>query len=470
VNETGETAAIDEVGPESAGSDSLMPPPTLPKAASLDELAGVDEIKDELRAQVRLWATPEPLRRLGGAPRIGFIFAGPTGTGKTTAAHALAAETGRDLYTFAGPDFAGVAGRELLTTVLATMTRQPAVVFVDEADDLLHKRDFRRERSESLVKHLLVGLDRTTRDIRSFFVLATNLDPDDIDPALCHPGRLGRPIVFRGLAAAERHALLVAQGRHYRLARDVDLAPLAAQLGGLPTATLVHLLDEGAFVAARDGHDSIGAADLQEGVARLRSGLARARSWDPTELNRTAVHEAGHAIVQLVLAGHWDAISWVEVNARAEGSLGTMFGGELDLWSLTEVEFRDQLAVGMAGRVAEMIVTGHVDVGGASDLRSANELALRAARAWGFSRRGPVTSDEYVDAIVEADVDEAVRALLDRAEADAAAVLDAHRAALDVLTERLILHRAGSGRDVAEWLAGAGLFNETTPASAAEVR
>src|SRR5258708_17114356 len=93
------------------------------------------------------------------------------------------------------------------------MIRRPAVVFIDEADDLLHARDFRRERSESLVKHLLVGLDRTTRDIRSFFVLATNLQPDAIDPALCHPGRLGRPILFRSLAARERPALLATPAR-----------------------------------------------------------------------------------------------------------------------------------------------------------------------------------------------------------------------------------------------------------------
>jgi cell division protease FtsH len=453
------TATVDDVASVDFGSrpvgpvaEVAMPSPTSPKAISLDELAGVDEIKVELRDQVRLWADPEPLRRLGGVPRIGFIFAGPTGTGKTTAAHALAAETGRDLYTFAGPDFAGDAGRELLTTVLTVMSRRPAVVFIDEADDLLHTRDFRRERSESLVKHLLVGLDRTTRDIRSFFVLATNLEPDAIDAALCHPGRLGRPILFRSLAARERLALLEKQARDFRMAADVELGTIAAQLGGMPTATLVHVLDEGAFIAASRGHASIEPGDLQEGVSRLRGGLARMRPWEPDELRRTALHEAGHAIVSIVLAGRWDAVSWVEVNARADGGLGETFGGELDLALLTEPELRHRLAAAIAGRVAEIVVTGAPDVGAASDLRATNALALRAAREWGLSSRGPVLSDEYADAIVEADVDAAVRGLLERAEADAAAILDAHRSALDDLTERLVLHRAGSGADVARWL------------------
>ncbi|HLQ48102.1 MAG TPA: hypothetical protein VK233_03960, partial [Candidatus Dormibacteraeota bacterium] len=217
--------------------------------------------------------------------------------------------------------------------------------------------------------------------------------------------------------------------------------------------------DEGAFVAARDGHEFIDAADLQEAVARLRRGLARGRPWDPDELRRTAAHEAGHAIVRLVLAGRWDAVSWVQVDARAEGSLGVMFGGEQDLSSMTEEDVRHLLAGGMAGRVAEVVMTGHADVAAASDLRSTNELALRVARMWGFSRRGLVLSDEYADAIVEADVDEAVRDLLDRAEADAEAILGAHRAALDVLTEQLVLHRAGSGKDIARWLADSALFD-----------
>jgi len=445
------------------GVTATMPSPTLPRAASLDELAGVSEIKAELRAQIRLWSDPRPLQRLGGVPRIGFIFAGPTGTGKTTAAHALAAETGRDLYTFAGPDFHGTAGRDLLTTVLATMARQRVVVFVDEADDLLHSRDFRRERSDSLVKHLLVGLDRTTREIRSFFVFATNLDPESIDPALCHPGRLGRPIVFRGLATAERRDLLVAQAADYRLASDVDLDAIAGQLGGLPTAALVHVLDEGAFIAARDGHEAIGGADLQEAAARLRVGLARSRPWEGDELRRSAVHEAGHAIVRLVTQGSWTAVAWVEVDARADGSLGTVQPAEHDLGA-TEQEVLDQLAVGMAGRVAEILVVGSADVGSASDLRNTNALALRAAREWGFSERGPVTANQWADAIVEADVDRAVGTLLAAAERQAGEILHRHRPALDELTERLILHRAGSSRDLEAWLADFDLVAESAEA------
>ena len=191
-----------------------------PRVSSLDDLVGLDEVRGELRAVVRLWADPGALRGLGGSPRSGLLFVGPTGTGKTTAAHALAAETGRTLYAFAGPDFHDAAGKDLLATVLSVTARQPAVVFIDEADDMVRVRDGQRpgrrthDGADSLVKHLLVGLDRTTRDIHALFVLATNVGLEEIDPALCHPGRLGRP--SRSASLTRRSVTRSSTARHRR--------------------------------------------------------------------------------------------------------------------------------------------------------------------------------------------------------------------------------------------------------------
>lgn len=135
------------IGDWESPAASLADRRTDPRAASLDEVIGLDEIKAELRAQIALWAEPERLERLGGKPRVGFIFSGPPGTGKTTSAHALAAETGRDLYTFSGPEFYGDPGRLELRSILAELAGRPAIVFVDEADDLLHSRNFEHSRT-----------------------------------------------------------------------------------------------------------------------------------------------------------------------------------------------------------------------------------------------------------------------------------------------------------------------------------
>ena len=443
---------IDLVTPDVAGG-LIAGRRQTPRVASLDALVGLDEIKAELRAQIRAWADPGVLAGLGGSPRSGMLFIGPPGTGKTTAANALAAETGRPLYTFAGPDFHDADGKDLLATVLAAVARERAIVFIDEADDLVHKRDFRREASESLVKYLLVGLDRTTRDIAAFIVLASNLDPDEVDPALCHPGRLGRPIPFRRLDHGERLALLERRAPAFALADGVNLAVAASRVDGLPTASVAHILDEAALVALRRGAERIDDGDLQEAVTRLHGGLPRSRTMNGIELRSTAIHEAGHALAAIILAGSWREIAFVSVDARSEGSLGSTAHEEDDAEIHTEAWLRRNLAVGLAGREAERMLLGTTDSGSASDLSGVNALALRAARDWGFSDRGARTAPLYPEAVIEGRLDDAVAGLVEEAERTARQVLDAHREALERLADELVEHRRATSRDLEAWLA-----------------
>jgi cell division protease FtsH len=448
------TGTLDPVTPAERADGLIECRRQRPRVSSLDELVGLDEIKTELRAQIRAWAEPETLARLGGSPRSGMLFLGPTGTGKTTAANALAAESGRPLYTFAGPDFHDAKGKDLLATVLAVTSREPAIVFIDEADDLVHKRDFRRETSESLVKYLLVGLDRTTRDIAAFIVLASNLDAGSVDRALCHPGRLGRPIPFRRLDHAERLAVIERRARTYALDDDVNLALVASRLVGLPTASVANVLDEAAFVALRRGATTIDDGDLHEAVTRLQVGLPRQREFSPAELRAVAIHEAGHALVAIVLAGSWREIAFVSVDARAEGNLGsTSHEDDDDETILTDTLVRHSMAVGLAGREAERIVLHRLDSGAASDLASVNGLARRAVKDWGFSRRGPSTADDYAQSVVDGRIDEAAGELVREAERTARQVLDTHRPALELLADRLVEHRRATSRDLETWLA-----------------
>jgi ATP-dependent Zn protease len=436
--------------------DSLEEHRTPPRVRSLDDVIGLEEIKAELRSQLRLWAEPERLTRLGGRPRVGFIFSGPPGTGKTTSAHAMAAETGRDLYTFSGPQFYGDPGRLELRSILAEIAGRPAVVFVDEADDLLHVRNFEQEYSQSLVKHLLVGLDRTTQDHAAFFIFATNMPPSAIEPALCHAGRLGRPIVFRNLNLDERRQLLDHLASGYAIEASVRLDNLAARAHEFPTADLAHLLNEAAYVAWRADRDAIVQTDIDEAISRLRSGLPRVTPIDTDDLRRTALHEAGHAIVRLVTQGRWDAVGLVQLSARSEGELGITESDEFAGDTLTPRHVRDLLAESLAGREAERLVLGDAGNGSVTDLRNANSLADRAASDWGFSRRGARTyfGGQYPGPILEDRLDRAATEILLEGEERARELLEGHRQALEVLAGQLAKHHYADTAMLRDWLVG----------------
>ncbi|MEJ7802357.1 MAG: AAA family ATPase [Candidatus Limnocylindria bacterium] len=437
-----------------ASDDSLAERQTEPRVASLDEVIGLEEIKAELRSQIQLWAEPERLERLGGKPRVGFIFSGPPGTGKTTSAHALASETGRDLYTFSGPEFYGDPGRLELRSILAELAGRPAIVFVDEADDLLHARNFEQEFSQSLVKHLLVGLDRTTRDHAAFFIFATNMPPSAIEPALCHAGRLGRPIVFRNLNLAERTLLLEHLGTRFAIDPAVRLSNLAARVHEFPTADLAHLLNEAAYVAWRNDRPQIAANDIDEAISRLRSGLPRVSPMAEDDLRRTAVHEAGHALVRLVTQGRWESVGLVQLSARSEGELGITESDEFAGDTLTPTQVRDLLAEALAGREAEILLLGDAGNGSINDLKNANGLADRAAADWGFSSRGARTyyGGQFPGSVIEARLDEAASEILADGQDRARELVADHRSQLELLSDRLCEHHYADATMLREWL------------------
>ena len=206
-------------------------------------------------------------------------------------------------------------------------------------------------------------------------------------------------------------------------------------------------------MAWRRDADRIEQADLHEAVTRLRGGLPRARALTPAELAGAATHEAGHALATVVLGGSWDAVAFVSVDARAEGSLGSVTGSPEDGEIRTEDWVRRQLVILLAGREAERLLLGATDTGSASDLATANQLALRATRDWGFSRRGPRTAEVYAESKVDARVDDAAIELIADAERSVRALLLGHRVALERLAECLASHRQAGPRELARWLA-----------------
>lgn len=452
-------ALLDDDEAEPAQSDTpLNFEPVKPRVQTLDDVIGLDELKDELRLQLQVWANSEGLAELGGKARIGFIFSGPTGSGKTTSAHALAAETGKELFVFSGTDFQNGDGRDRLVEMIETLHKRDAIVFIDESDDLLHKRDFRMERSGPLVKTLLVNLDQTTRDVKAFFIFATNMHPQGIDDALLSAHRLGRPLIFRHLRQDERVLLLERHRDSYRVDPGVILGPIASQMGDIPTANLAYLFDEGAFVAFRRGHACIDQSDLQEAAQRLRSGLEKRKDWLPDELYRVAAHEAGHTIVQLLNDKRWDTIGFVQVSQRLEGNDGTTHGNDETIdraWTAERVV--RHIGTSFGGRVAETILTGSYSSGCEGDLTAANRLADKASADWAFGKGDlalRVTDhDRYWNSKEQEDAwNQYAAMLLNQGMGYADTVLMENLEALKLLTDKLVTHRVADSATLKGWL------------------
>lgn len=446
-------------GTRSEEEVSLNFSPVDPRVKSLDDVIGLDELKEELRLQLQVWANPEGLHKLGGKARIGFVFSGPPGSGKTTSAHALAAETKKRLYTFSGTDFQAKNGKDELVRMINSLREEDAIIFVDEADDLLHKRDFRQEQSGPLVKTLLVELDQTTRNFKAFFIFATNMHPSGIDDALLHAGRLGRPLIFRNLRLSERVELLEISRKNYSVDEGVLLMPLASQMSSVPTANLAHLFDEGAFVAFRNNREQITQEDLQEAASRLRSGLERKKGWTDEELQRVAVHEAGHTIVQLVTNKSWNAVGFVQLSQRLEGDGGSTHGN--DERAEEQLQTRDavieQIAGCLAGGQAELVILGNVSAGQSGDLASANKIADQAVADWGLGLGSASLRihdhERYWSSDLQDDEwnSEALK-LLEAGELVAKTLLRREIVALTVLVERLKESRVADSTIIKSWL------------------
>jgi len=430
--------------------------PTEPRVKSLDDVIGLSELKDELRLQLSVWADPSGLRLLGGNPRKGFVFSGPPGTGKTTTAHALASETGKTLYTFSGADFQGDKEpvRQKLIRLIEQTRDQECIVFIDEADDLLHRRDYDQELSGMLVKAMLVHLDQTTHSFKAFYIFATNMAPQYIEPALLHQGRLGRALQFRQLTLPERVKLLEHHRVRYTVTPSINLYPVASQLGSVPTADLAHLFDEGAIVAFSNGHDSIQQTDLLEAATRLRSGLKSSDLLTEKDLKHAASHEAGHALMNALVSGSWDSVSFIQISTRSNGEGGSTHIDPGNEQFMSKEDLYRNLSVAVAGVVAEEQVMGVQTAGGIADFHIASNIARSFVERWGVTDAlGPMAYDDESHHNPQKEkVEEMVKQAMTEAKIRARVHLEFYDEALQLLTIHLAENLMAEGKDLRAWV------------------
>jgi len=368
---------------------------------TFDDVAGVDEAKEELREVVEFLKSPDRFTNLGGRIPKGVLLVGPPGTGKTLLAKAVAGEAGVPFFSVSGSEFVemfvGLGAARVRDLFAQAAGKAPCIIFIDELDALAKARGANplmggHDEREQTLNQLLVEMDGfDTR--KGVIILAATNRPEILDPALLRPGRFDRQVLVDRPDIKGREAILRVHARTVKLDPSVDLKVLAARTPGFVGADLANILNEAALLAARRRKAAVGMAELEEAIDRVVAGLEKkAKVMSPKEREIVAHHEAGHALVaELVPTA--DRVHKVSIIPRGIAALGyTLQLPTEDRYLLTQEELLDRLAVLLGGRVAEEITFKEVSTGGQNDLQRATDIARRMVKEYGMSEAlGPLT-------------------------------------------------------------------------------
>jgi len=433
---------------------------------TFDDVAGVDEAKDELREVVEFLKSPKDYGRLGGRMPKGVLLVGPPGTGKTLLAKAVAGEAKVPFFSISGSEFVemfvGVGAARVRDLFQQAHQQAPAIIFIDELDALGRARGIGpyaggHDEKEQTLNQLLVELDGF--DSRSgLVILAATNRPEILDSALLRAGRFDRQVLVDRPDKKGRVQILQVHMKRVKLAPDVDAEKVAALTPGFTGADLANLVNEAALLATRRGADATSMADFGNAVERIVAGLEKKnRLLNPREREIVAYHEMGHALVALALPGV-DPVHKVSIIPRGVGSLGyTIQRPTEDRFLMTREELENKMAVALGGRAAEWIVFGHLSTGAADDLRRVTDIARSMVTRYGMSEKlGNVAYDrdprtfltgpdlpppprdrDYAEKTA-ATVDEEVRAIVEKAFQRALDLLRERRAVLDRTARRLL--------------------------------
>ena len=435
---------------------------------SFNDVAGVDEAKEELQEVVEFLKFPERFLALGARIPKGVLLVGQPGTGKTLMARAVAGEAGVPFFHISGSEFVemfvGVGAARVRDLFEQAKRNAPCIVFVDEIDAVGRHRGAGlgggHDEREQTLNQILVEMDGFETNTNIIVVAATNR-PDILDPALLRPGRFDRRVTLDLPDIEGRKAILKVHASGKPLAPEVKFDALAKETPGFSGADLSNLINEAAIMAARGNKKQIFLADFEEAVDRIIAGPQRKnRMINPREKEMTAYHEAGHALVAWALP-HADPVHKISIVARGNMGGHTSLVPEEDRYLWTKNQFSDRMAVTMGGRVAEQIIFDEVTTGASNDLEQATKLALGMIKRYGMSESlGPRTfgkvqelvflgreiteERDYGDKVAE-EIDEEVKTLISGSYTVAEEMLITHKPKLVRLAEYLIEYETVSG-------------------------
>jgi cell division protease FtsH len=446
---------------------------------TFEDVAGVDEAKEDLQEIVEFLRDPQKFQRLGGRIPRGVLLVGPPGTGKTLLARSVAGEANVPFFTISGSDFVemfvGVGASRVRDMFEQAKKNAPCIIFIDEIDAVGRHRGAGlgggNDEREQTLNQLLVEMDGFEANEGIIIIAATNR-PDVLDPALLRPGRFDRQVVVPAPDIVGREKILKVHVRNIPMAPDVDLKVVARGTPGFSGADLMNLANEAALLAARRGKRLVTMMEFEDAKDKVMMGAER-RTLVMTEDEKrlTAYHEAGHAIVALNVPAT-DPVHKATIIPRGRALGMVLQLPERDKLSMTFEQMTSRLAIMMGGRVAEEMIFGmdKVTSGAASDIEQATRLARMMVTRWGFSDElGTVSYGENQEEVflghsvsrqqnvseqTAQKIDAEIRRLVEAGLAEARRILAEHSDDLERLAQGLLEYETLSGDEIRDLLQG----------------
>lgn len=450
---------------------------------TFDDVAGVEEAKDEVKELVDFLRDPAKFQKLGGRIPRGVLLVGSPGTGKTLLARAVAGEAKVPFFTISGSDFVemfvGVGASRVRDMFEQAKKQAPCIIFIDEIDAVGRHRGAGlgggHDEREQTLNQLLVEMDGFEGNEGVIVIAATNR-PDVLDPALLRPGRFDRQVVVPLPDIRGREQILKVHLNKVPIEDNVKVLPIAQGTPGFSGADLANLVNEAALFAARANKRKVGMVELDKAKDKIMMGAERrSMVMDQHEKKLTAYHEAGHAIVGLLVPEH-DPVYKVSIIPRGRALGVTMFLPDQDRYSHTRRRLESQLASLFGGRVAEELIFGadSVTTGASNDIMRATEIARKMVTSWGLSNLGPLTfgeeeSEVFLGRSVSQNkeisnetarkIDEEVYAIIDRNYKHAITLLTDNIDKLHCMAKGLIKYETIDAKQIDEIMSG----NEPSP-------